>query len=184
MVDPWWLTQGLGLQREPSEEALENLILGIGNELLGDEGIGIHVVRALAQKDLPAGTHLAEIGTSLLDAIPLIGDAERMIVVDAMKAGGSPGTVYCLPLKDCAVNPCIASLHGFDITRILALAENTMSPECAVVGIEPAVIDWSLELSPDVLRSIPYAVRAVREILLEKRSSCASTKGRVPRFFY
>jgi hydrogenase maturation protease len=142
---------------------VRTLVLGIGNLLLCDEGIGIHVVRALQQEQLPTDVVILEAGTAFLDALPEIELADRIIVVDAMKAGEAPGTVYRISFKDCAKPECIASLHGFDLSRVLFLAGREIYPEVIVIGVEPARIEWGMEISPLVRPAIPLAVDAVRE---------------------
>ena len=151
--------------------ALETLILGLGNPLLGDEGVGVHAARALAGADLPAGTEVLEIGTAVLEALPDLERARRVIVVDAMKGGETPGTIYRLPLEDCRHKEQIASMHGFDLPRVLALSRRADLPEVIVIGVEPASFDWSLELSPTLAQALPELVEIV---LREVAEGCAA----------
>ena len=58
--------------------------MGIGNLLLGDEGVGVHAARELLKEELPEGIKVLEIGTSILDALPELEKAHRVIVLDAM----------------------------------------------------------------------------------------------------
>jgi hydrogenase maturation protease len=146
---------------------LETVILGLGNELLGDEGVGVHAVRRLQQEKLPASIKVIEVGTAILDALPHFEQADRIIVMDAMKSGGPPGTVYRVPLDQCSGSACIASMHGFDIFRVLALAERHDPPPVTVFGVEPQSLGWSMDLSPQVADSMPYLIEAVmKEIQL------------------
>jgi len=144
---------------------MRTLILGLGNLLLGDEGVGVHAVRALAAAGLPANVAALDVGTALLDALADLEIADRLIVVDAMRAGGPPGTVYRLDDGALARNGCIASLHGFDLPRVLALTRRRAAPPVVVFGVEPELLDWSLELSPCVAGSVPALLRAVRDAL-------------------
>ena len=140
----------------------KTLVLGLGNLLLADEGVGVHAARALMGCCLP-GAEVQEIGTAILDALPALKEADRLIILDAMQAEGEPGTLYRVPLEECKTSPCIASLHGFDLSRVLALADRTDIPEVVVFGIEPARIEWSMELSPQVEEAIPFLLEAVRQ---------------------
>lgn len=140
---------------------MRTLILGLGNELLGDEGVGVHGVRLLQNLALPEDTVVLEIGTAILDALPDLELAERVIVLDAMVEKGRAGTVYKIPLDHCSGSPCIASMHGFDIFRVMALTGRTEPPPVMVFGVEPETIGWSMSLSPSVAESLPYLVEAV-----------------------
>jgi hydrogenase maturation protease len=141
------------------------LVLGIGNLLLGDEGVGVHAARALLKEGCPDGTEVLEVGTAILDALSALEKAHRVIVLDAMKYEGNPGTVYRIPLGRCRSSQCIASIHGFDIFRVLALLGREYPPEVLVFGVEPRHLDWSTELSPEVSEAMPFLLKAVRREL-------------------
>lgn len=144
---------------------MRTLILGLGNELLGDEGVGVHGVRLLQKLALPKDTVVLEIGTAILDALYELEQAERVIVLDAMKENSRAGTVYKIPLDHCSGSPCIASMHGFDIFRVMALTGRAEPPPVMVFGVEPEMIGWSMALSPSVTESLPYLVEAVLQVL-------------------
>ena len=135
---------------------MNTLILGLGNEILGDEGVGVHAVRALAADSLPAGVEVLEVGTAILDVLPALENPQHLIIIDAMQGPGPAGSVYRTMLDGCSGSPTIASLHGFDIFRVLALAGRKDLPETVVFGVEPAVIGWSMTLSPAVQKAIPH----------------------------
>jgi hydrogenase maturation protease len=140
---------------------MKTLVLGIGNLLLCDEGVGVHVARALQRENLSDVVTL-DIGTAFLDAISEIEQADRIVIVDAMRADEAPGTVYRVPFDDCAHPQCIASLHGFDLSRVIFMAGRESSPEAIVIGVEPARIDWGTELSPEIQKAFPVVIEAVR----------------------
>ena len=142
---------------------MQTLILGIGNELLGDEGVGVHAARLLRKENLPKQIKIVEVGTAILDALPDLEQADRVIILDAMKDDQPPGTVYKISLDHCSGASCIASMHGFDIFRVMALAELEKIPPVIVFGMEPEKIDWSLELSSTVDHSMPFLLQAVRQ---------------------
>jgi len=141
---------------------VRSLILGIGNLLLCDEGVGVHVAHALQREQLPENVVTLEVGTAFLDAIPEIEQADRIIIVDAMQADHAPGTIYRVPFEDCVKPECIASLHGFDLSRVLFLAGRDTLPDVIVIGVEPARIDWGTDLSPEVQKMIPSVLDAVK----------------------
>ena len=138
------------------------LILGIGNLLLTDEGVGCHAARALQEEALPEDVVVLEAGTDFLSALPEIEKADRIIIVDAMQGDEAPGTVYRVPFEECLKPQCIASLHGFDVSRTLYLAGRDTVPEVVVFGVEPALIQWGTELSPKVREMMPAVIEAVK----------------------
>lgn len=149
---------------------MKTLILGMGNLLLCDEGVGVHIARALQQEDLPPNVTVLDVGTAFLDALYAIEEADRIIVVDAMQGGEVPGTIYRVPFDDCTHPQCIASLHGFDLSRTIFLAGRQSTPEVIVIGLEPARIDWGTELSQELQRALPDAVEAIKSELLAQQA--------------
>lgn len=139
--------------------------------LLSDEGVGVHAAHALIDGGCPDGVTVLDVGTAILDALPFIEKASRIIVVDTMQGGGLPGTVYRTPFHDCAKNPCIASIHGFDLSRVLSLAQRSDAPEILVIGVEPKNVGWSLELSSEVAGALPAVLKAVRDELVGSRNA-------------
>lgn len=155
------------------------LIVGVGNELLGDEGLGVHVARTLLARrnSLPAGVDVIEAGTSLLDLLGELARCERVILVDAVRAGGEPGTIYWLePAKGLAADapePAPLSLHEWSLLEALRAAEklHLLPPELSLVGAEPQATELSLQLSPAVERAARGIVATLTEELLRSVSS-------------
>lgn len=159
------------------------LVLGLGNIVMADDGIGVHAVRALRQQDLPEGVVALEVGTAFLDALPEIEQARQILVLDALRAGKSPGTVYRIPYEDCRVKPFLASLHGFDLSRVLALAgRQGEPPRVTVIGVEPARIEWSLELSPEVAFSLGAVVDAAQREIRDMQERAGTETIRLQPF--
>jgi hydrogenase maturation protease len=142
----------------------KTLVLGLGNLLLGDEGVGVHAAQALMEECFD-DAEIQDTGTAILDALPALERAKRVIVLDAMKGGGTPGTIYRIMMDQCMNNTCIGSLHGFDLRRVMTLAGRETPPEVLVLGVEPAVIEWSVDLSPTIKHALPILLDAVREEL-------------------
>lgn len=141
---------------------MKTLILGLGNLLMGDEGVGVHAVNALMQDGLQADVTALDVGTAILDALPALEESERVIVLDAVRTGRKPGTICRIRFDDLVQPKRIASMHGFDLTRVVALSERRDSIEVVVIGVEPARIEWSMELSPEVEKALPKLLDAVR----------------------
>ena len=123
------------------------LILGIGNNLLTDEGIGVHVVHYLvaAHPDVPAVTYL-DGGTLSFTLAGPIAEHDNLIVVDAARFNQPPGTIRCLEGEemDRYLTGNRQSVHEvglmdlFDISRL----SGTFPEHRALIGVEPASLDW------------------------------------------
>jgi len=147
----------------------KTIILGIGNLLLKDEGVGIHAIRALEGRDLPPGVELIDGGTAGFDLLPLLEGADKIIVVDALRGGEPPGAVYRLTPADCQARQqdSPVSLHDFGILegiRALEIIEER-APRVVIIGVEPGEIDWGWELTPEVAASLPAVVKLIEKEL-------------------
>ncbi len=143
------------------------VVIGVGNLLLRDEGIGIHVAQALQKIDLAPGVEVIDGGTSP-DLLAYTEAGDRLIIVDAAKAGGEPGTVYRLHPADLASQPVGAfSAHELGVEqslKMMALIGNEPK-EVVIIGVEPGEIDWGTELSDQLQRKLSEIVSVVlREI--------------------
>ena len=149
---------------------MKTTILGIGNTLLRDEGIGIHVLKAL-QARLPAddARSFVDGGTLSFTLAAEIEASDRLIVIDAAQLGEEPGTVRCFIDKemDSFLGSCKRSVHEvglldlFDIARLT----QTLPGQRALVGIQPASVDWGEEPTEAVAAAIPVAVQKVCDLL-------------------
>ena len=144
---------------------MKNLVLGLGNLLLADEGVGVHVAQRLLDCESKDDVVVLDVGNAVLDAMPAIADAGKVIVVDAMKGGGTPGTVYRLSIEDCSSAGPIGSVHGFDMKSVLHLVGREEPPEVTVIGVEPEVIGWSTELSSAVAEALPTVMATIQQEL-------------------
>ena len=144
------------------------LVMGIGNILLRDEGVGVRVIEAMVRLDLPQDVELVDAGTAGADLVECIADREKVIVVDALEAEAAPGTVFRLRGDELLPDPGSSiSLHQLGLVESLVMAEQMgCSPrEVIVFGIQPGEIRPGLELSSEVERVIPKVVATVREEL-------------------
>lgn len=168
------------------------LVLGIGNILLRDEGLGVQVIRELETRVdrgelvLPPDTELVDGGTLGLDLLPLISDARALLLVDAIDLGDEPGTIRVL--RDEAIQGALSghvSPHQVGIGDLIAAARlmGTLPVAVALVGVQPLEIAVDLELSPPVRAALPGAVEAaIGEIgrLAGSGSPDARIAGAVP----
>ena len=153
---------------------IDVLVLGLGNELLTDDGAGVHVIRMLQKEPSPEGVLAAEIGTGILHAQHLLEQVVQVIAVDAVQAGDEPGAVYRFDLDQVPLKQP-ASLHDVGIAGLMQLIPKSDRPEVTVVGIEPEKIDFGMELSPAVQAAVPGVVSIVKKMIasiLSRRAVC------------
>ncbi|MCL4425566.1 MAG: hydrogenase maturation protease [Firmicutes bacterium] len=147
----------------------KTMVIGCGNPLRGDDGVGRAVIQALGGVSLPEEVRLVEAGTPGLALLDILRQADRIIIVDAVAGEGRPGTVFRLRAEDLEKPPPgSCSLHDLGIAEVLALgrlAEPEALPgELVFVGIQAACLEPGREgLSQEVAAAVPRAVQAVLE---------------------
>ena len=140
------------------------LVLGLGNVLLRDEGVGVRVVEAMGQVELPSDVELFDGATAGFDLIEVLADRQRVIVVDAVDGPGEPGTVLRLGPEDLVPRDGRGlSLHEVGLLEALALVEqlSTAPREVVIYGVQPEQVTWGLSLSPRIARLVPKVVELV-----------------------
>jgi hydrogenase maturation protease len=145
----------------------KTLVVGMGNLLLWDEGVGVHVLQEMKKMKLSEGLELLDIGTSTMDLIYSLNGVGKLIVIDAMRAGGAPGTIYeCSPEDLLPKEGSPISLHEIGLLETLSMAQKKgMRIETMIIGVEPKVLEWGIELSVEVASKIPNIIEAIlREI--------------------
>jgi len=132
------------------------LVLGVGNILLRDEGVGVRVVETLQRNyRYSPNVELMDGGTLGMRLLDPISRVDFLIVADAVQKGRKPGTLYRIPLEEVKKGLTFKnSLHQVDLVESLAFAELLGSrPETVIIGMEPADISpWGMELTPQVTR--------------------------------
>jgi hydrogenase maturation protease len=117
------------------------LIMGIGNLLFKDEGIGIHVVKKMETMTLPENVEVMDGGTSSPIFTYLIEKRDKVILIDAIQAGGKPGTIYRLAEKDFLEgrkgHPRTTQETEFEDAFITTIVIKTKPKELVVIGVEP-----------------------------------------------
>lgn len=155
------------------ERADKVVVLGVGNLLLGDEGVGVHLIQKLREMEINEGVELVDGGTSLLDFIPQREDVSKLIIVDAIKLGGKPGTTYKICVDDSLLKGAkgITSLHQLGVVETLAIAQKMGKlPHTVIIGIEPKEIGYGLELSPEIVREMGKMVNLILDEVRDKRT--------------
>jgi hydrogenase maturation protease len=151
------------------------LVVGIGNAIQMDDGVGVHVLHALERRELPPGVELLDGGTMGIELLPWLEGREKVIFIDAVDAQEKPGTVFRFA-PDAVDYDMIpkASVHEIGLVDAMQMAALTgRAPREAVVfGVQPAHIDWGEELSeelgPVVERVAELVVKEIQEFSTER----------------
>jgi len=140
------------------------VILGIGNTILSDEGLGVHAAEALrAAYELPDHIEVIDGGTAGMELLDPLAGADLLLVLDAVKTKRAPGTVVCLTGKDVPVFfRSKLSPHQVSICDVLASLEFAGDPpkDLVLIGVEPESLELGTELTPTVAAKVPEMVAA------------------------
>lgn len=143
------------------------LILGVGNLLLRDEGVGIHVVRALEKEPLPSHVSLMDGGTGGLHLLSWIQDYDRIIMVDATLDENPPGTIRLIRPRYASDFPPLMSAHEIglrDMIEAMILTEKLPDIQLIVISAED-ISEVGMELTPMVASTIPEVVKMIKELI-------------------
>ena len=145
------------------------LVLGIGNILMGDEGVGVHVVRHLEKEDVPAGVELLDGGTGsflLLDPMQL---ARKVILIDATLDANPPGTVRRLVPRFSTDYPRTLAAHDIGLKDLLDafyLLGHNVDVVLFAVSIAP-LQELGLDMSPELVARVPKIAAMVKDEIVK-----------------
>lgn len=140
-------------------------ILGVGNTLLQDEGFGVRVIEEMTRRfSFPAHVQVLDGGTLGMELLRFLKGSEKLIIVDAIAGDEPPGTIY--QFNNDQVKAYFkekVSAHELGIQDVLAVMEVLDEPisEMAVLGVQPASLEVSLELTPVVSSRIEDVIARV-----------------------
>lgn len=147
-------------------------ILGCGNLLMGNDGVGLKVIEALQNTEMECLKNLdiVDAGVCGLDLLNYFDGAKKVIIVDAVLADSPIGSVHRLDGKDLIKSTeeplNLVSGHDLTITDVLRIGEHVQTlPEIVVIGIEIGTIvtEATLEITPEVLEGVDEAIRLITE---------------------
>ncbi len=151
------------------------LVIGVGNILLRDEGIGVHIAQRLHEQELGDNVEVIDAGTASLDVLLSQEKPYKLIVVDAARGGEEPGTIYKTRLGKGEASKLTRvfsedkglkiSSHQFGLIDALAAAEkmNCAPEEIVIIGVEPKEMDYGLEPTREVGEKITEIIKTVLE---------------------
>ena len=149
---------------EPDDDG--GVVIGVGSPLMGDDGLGLVALEALRESwSFEPHLELLDGGTWGMNLLPFIESARRVLIIDAVHAGGEAGQLR--QARERADIPRFFAMklspHQIDLKEVLALAElrGNLPEQTVVLGLEPAVVEMSASLSPSVAERIPQLVEEV-----------------------
>jgi len=146
------------------------LVLGVGNPILSDDGVGIHVARELMKRKLP-GVDVEELAASGLELLDVVRGYDRVIIVDAIQTTkGKPGELHILEEKDFEKSIHGSSPHGINIATALALGRKLvpkeMPKEVVFFAIEAEdLVNVTEKLTPKVAKALPKILQEIEKEL-------------------
>lgn len=138
-------------------------IIGLGNVLLTDDGIGVHAINEL-KKIVPEGVAVADVGTAVMDSLELLESVDFVIAIDAVEGGSGPGTIYCFDVKDAHIEKTF-SIHDLGLLSALHYLPPQSRPQVMILGVEPGKIDYGMELSGKVQAVLGEVVKTALKIV-------------------
>lgn len=142
------------------------MVMGVGNILLSDEGLGVRFLDELAKSALPDNVEILEGGTAGLELVHLVQDIDFLIIVDALNANAEPGALFRFQPGDLQIMPeqYEVSFHQIGIIEVLTMA-NVLgkAPQTLIFGIQPKSLEWGLEISPEIQGLFPKLVELVQK---------------------
>ncbi|TEB05216.1 Hydrogenase 2 maturation protease [Pelotomaculum schinkii] len=152
------------------ENSKKVFVIGVGNLLLGDEGIGIHLIREMKKELLPRNVELVDGGTAGIDLLYWLEEADYAIIVDCVEAGAVPGAIFRVPGDELLIESTgqLISLHDINLSEVLLLATKMNKlPPTIIFGIQPEVIGYQTELSPTLQNTLPRLMQLIKKEILK-----------------
>lgn len=151
-------------------KGLKTLILGLGNPLRSDDGVGNRVAQALAQRIKEPNITVTETNAAGLSLLDLLSGYEQAMIIDAVQTKeGKAGEVYRLDLQDLTIPSYLCSTHDVDLATAMELGKRLgleLPQKITIFAIEVAdVVTFSEQLTPEVAQAVPKAMALILQEL-------------------
>lgn len=151
---------------------IQMLVLGVGNDMMGDEGIGARVARQLNNKYVfPEEVEVVDGGVGGMSLLPLIRTADEILIVDAVDASAEPGSIFMFDCQELEVDEAPKlSMHDTGIIEVIRTAALMHEGLCAtIIGVQPKQMDeFGAGLSKPVAATISRVIEIIIELLASK----------------
>jgi len=142
------------------------VVIGLGNPLFQDEGLGIHVINQLMMGDLGERAELIDGGTDGLALLGIVEEARHLMVIDAIDGEFRPGTIKKLQDKEINLfTRARLSAHQLGFQEVLALAQmrGKYPEQIVLIGVQPQTMEWGTSLSSEIASVVPQVINMVYE---------------------
>lgn len=151
-------------------ESRGTVVIGLGNPLMGDDGLGLAMLGELRRWAFTPAVEFVDGGTWGMNLLHIVEHAERLLLLDAIHFGAAHGRL--ITLRDDEIPRYLShkvSPHQIDLREVLAVAElrGRLPADLVAVGLEPALVEMRTALSPTLARQLPLVVKQARYILRE-----------------
>lgn len=145
---------------------MDDVVLGVGNVLMGDEGLGVRAAERLRDR-APPGVRVVEAGALGPTTLVEVEGARHLLVLDAVDAGLAPGSIVRFEGADLVPHGPVLSAHEFGVTDLLALLaqRGDLPEETILLGMQPAVLEPRVSLSPEVEAALSGLVETALDVL-------------------
>ena len=144
------------------------LILGIGNYILGDEGLGVHAVRELQKGQFPEGVDIVDGGVGGLTLMEMMQSYEKVLVIDAALDDNPEGTIRHIIPKYSADYPPLITMHEIglkDVIDAMKLTGYCPHIEMVVISVKK-FYEVTLDLSPEIIEAMPKLIDKVKSLIV------------------
>lgn len=143
------------------------MVIGVGNLLLKDEGVGVHVAQELQKKPLPSQVEVLDGGVAGMGLLDFFPEAGKVLLIDAVDMNLHPGAVVRFTPEEVRAKEggLRFSSHDIGLLEVLDVAKvlHQRPPEVVIIGIQPKEISWGMELTSEVQAAVAKAVELVWE---------------------
>ncbi|MGI5880477.1 MAG: HyaD/HybD family hydrogenase maturation endopeptidase [Syntrophomonadaceae bacterium] len=142
------------------------IILGLGNPLFRDEGLGIHLIHQLMQEGFHMQAELIDGGTDALSLLGIVENTDYLLVVDAIDNNLPAGTILQISGEEIPLfttEKMSAHQIGFQDVLALASLRKNLPAHFILIGVQPESLDWGTDLTPPVAKTFPFLKNMIRE---------------------
>jgi hydrogenase maturation protease len=155
-------------QSKDSLKTSKPLILGVGNLLLSDDGVGVHIIKRLHKEEINAD--LLDVGMGGFDILERILGYKKVIIIDSIITGAEPGTIYRFTPEDLTNFPALSHTHSIDLPTSLKLGQQLMADEMpddiVIYAIEAEdITTFNEDCTPKVKAAIPKVIKQIKDDL-------------------